>query len=290
MKLEGHFVQVYDECLEQLHLTITEAYVLCHIYGWCKNNEGKVFERKQDELAAQYGISERNLRNILKKLCERGYIYKARRNTGIGYCVTDATNRQNLPVGPAKFADGTGKICRLDRQNLPVGPAKFAGTTFNYIINYILGEYTPARACEYEEKIVEGLAALYQKNGMQYIADSDTTREFTPTIIEKLQEVYGADADLTVVWPAWLAKVWPGADAWQRANFDLPVICSQFNKINNNTKNNSTNGTHNHNPQPSEPNQFPVRPAATLASVADPNELESLQGVFDSTPTPPSRP
>lgn len=290
MEFKGHFVQVYDECLEQLHLTITEAYVLCHIYGWCKNNEGKVFERKQDELAAQYGISKRKLQTILTTLTERGYIFKVKNGTSNGYCITDANNAQILPHESANFALSKRKFCASNAQILPHKCANFATSTFNYIINYILGEYTPARACEYEEKIVEGLAALYQKNGMQYIADSDTTREFTPTIIRKLQEVYGATSDLTVVWPAWLAKVWPGADAWQRANFDLPVICSQFNKLNNNTKNNSTNGTHNHNPQPSEPNQFPVRPSATLASVASPNELEALQGVFDSTPTPPSRP
>jgi hypothetical protein len=283
-------------CFEQLHLTHDEAYIYCAIYSWC-DGTGKEYTKRQDAMAAEFGVSTRRLRQILNHLCELGCIRSIRHNTYTSYNIT-SDDRQNLPIRSAESADHSeviGKICRSDRQNLPIRSAEFADHTFYYKIkNYIMRDYTPARACEYEEKyeekIVEGLAALYQKNGMQYIADDDTTREFTPTIIEKLQEVYGADADLTVVWPAWLAKVWPGADAWQRANFDLPVICSQFNKINNNTKNNSTNGTHNHNPQPSEPNQFPVRPAATLASVADPNELESLQGVFDSTPTPPSRP
>ncbi len=126
MEFEGHFVQVYDECLEQLHLTITEAYVLCHIYGWCKNNEGKVFERKQDELAALYGISRRKLQTILTTLTERGYIFKVRNNTGNGYCITDANKAQNLRIGSAKFAHPKRKICASEAQNLRIGSAKFA--------------------------------------------------------------------------------------------------------------------------------------------------------------------
>lgn len=224
------YFKIYDWMLEDLHLKGAELLVFAYLYMWSEN--GKECTQTQGQIADKLGIGRRTYNDVAQKIVQKLH--------------SEIVQKLHKDVC---------KNCTLIVQKLHKGMCKNCTSTINKNIKRKIKEKAKdARAYtrEGEAEIItikdvvltEWMSHYQRSNGTSYIPDFRETTTDTELIADaikvKMAEC-GKDADNTDEQREFCAALFDAmygvADNWQRGNWTLHTIATQFNRLFNQIKN-----------------------------------------------------
>lgn len=230
------YFKIYDWMIEDLHLRGAELLVFAYLYSWIEN--GKDCTETQGQIADKLSISRQAyisaLERVVKKL-DNADVKKLDKNC-----------KETLHRFVKKFDTRCKETLHLDVKKLDNTIYKNT-TTIN-----TTGCNARAHTREGEAEIVtikdvvltEWMSHYQRSNGTSYIPDFRETTTDTELIADaikvKMAEC-GKDADNTDEQREFCAAMFDAmygvADNWQRGNWTLHTIATQFNRLFNQIRN-----------------------------------------------------
>ena len=243
------YFKIYDWMIEDLHLKGAELLVFAYLYSWMEN--GKDCTETSDDIIKKLGISRGIYFAAHKSIVQKLYLecknctYKVQKLHS-KECKNCTQKVQKLDSKSSKIGLGESKNCTQKVQKLD-------STIYNNTTTInTTGGNARAYTREGEAEIVtlkdviltEWMSHYQRSNGTSYIPDFRETTTDTELIADaikvKMAEC-GKDADNTDEQREFCAALFDAmygvADNWQRGNWTLHTIATQFNRLFNQIRN-----------------------------------------------------
>lgn len=224
------YFKIYDWMIEDLHLKGAELLVFAYLYMWSES--GKDCTQTQGQIADKIGIGRRTYNDVAKKIVQK-------------------LHSENVQ----KLHNDVCKNCTMIVQKLHNGMCKNCTSTINKNIKRKIKEKAKdarAHTREGEAEVItlkdviltEWMNHYQRSNGTSYIPDFRETTTDTELIADaikiKMAEC-GKNANDTDEQREFCVALFDAmygvADNWQRDNWTLHTIATQFNRLFNQIRN-----------------------------------------------------
>lgn len=243
------YFKIYDWMIEDLHLKGAELLVFAYLYSWIEND--KDCTETSDDIIKKLGISRGIYFAAHKSIVQKLYLecknctYKVQKLHS-KECKKCTQKVQKLDSKSTKIGLGESKNCTHKVQKLD-------STIYNNTTTInTTGGNARAHTREGEAEVItlkdviltEWMNHYQRSNGTSYIPDFRETTTDTELIADaikvKMAEC-GKDADSTDEQREFCAALFDAmygvADNWQRGNWTLHTIATQFNRLFNQIRN-----------------------------------------------------